>query len=256
MQLNEARPILPFGETGEYREFSPDEILEATLFGLRTIRAICDKKVGFASPTSLPCQEYIADAEVLGLTTADYLLHPFGENGTVEQRNAWLSTIDRISGKYGYNLLSVITNSFSRSRDITLPKISSSLNFLIALTRDSSGTTSLKDLEKYILERDTTALSAQDLCCNNLIVFSPLSLDYLIACLFHKYTQQFLSADCFRLKPLILSSHSRGHLRVVAMPDLKDDNYAEVTKTKIFVENNFSGETMRVSREAVHRYYG
>ncbi|MCL5019410.1 MAG: hypothetical protein M1426_02890 [Patescibacteria group bacterium] len=253
--IKEALLQLPVSETGEHREFSSDEILEATLYGLRTIREASEDQIRNLSPISTQCQGYIADAETLGLSAADYLMHPFGEDVTTEQQKAWFSIVNRISDKYGYDPLKAVTNRHSRTTNQSFLKISSSLDLLRSLCKDPFNSAYLADLEACILEKDKTKLSSQDLCENDLIIFSPLSMDYLIACLFHRYTQQHLSSDCFRLKPLILSRHYEPCFRAIAMPDLKDDDYTGITKTKIFIENNFSGDTMRVCHEAVRRYY-
>lgn len=94
----------------------------------------------------------------------------------------------------------------------------------------------------------------QDLSDRQVMILSPLSQDFLIACLLRQFVMQSLSPACFKLKPIIVSSRSADYRKVIAMPDYRDDEYKDINSVGVFVENNTTGQTMGVSKEAAQRF--
>ena len=108
-------------------------------------------------------------------------------------------------------------------------------------------------LEQYILETEATGLSIQDLYDNSLMVFSPLSTDYLTACLLHRFARLYLTLECFRIKPIILD----GYLKPVAIPEVSRDNpwMTGVDRIEAFVENNYSFGTLRATQRTIRGFH-
>lgn len=234
------------------RELTPEIATIVTLAGLRGIRnySIENDIILDDDPTSSQWQEPLKDAESLGSACAAYSIDAATGRDVLEQRGRWLSWINALSDKYGMSL--AIGRLLESSTNIV---INSYLSLFEGIAKSHTGQ-ALKSVEELVLKRNQADFSLPDLYNNRLLVFSPLSTDYLLACLLNKTIQRSLSLTCFRLKPLILSRTRGWGYRPLAIPDPKDESLADITRVEVFVDNpSTDSRTIRVATEAVSIFW-
>lgn len=232
-------------------EHSSGTVTSATLGALRGIRQTFWRSlIGKINPISPENQESLEDTEALGSACATYLVALVTGKQIAEAGEQWIHIVSAVTQKY--NLCDIVQSHLAEPRNNV---VDSYWGILEDLADGRTNPRYLKLIEREILDHNQAGFALSDLYDSHLIVFSPLSTDYLIACLLHKSVQQFLSPSCFKLKPLILSPHDAYIApRLIAMPNYLDDSYADLTKAGIFTENNTSYQTMRASKEAVRRF--
>lgn len=224
------------------------EILKTTLISLRMIRGAAEQnEAGYHNPTSSVSLDLLNDAEALGQSCATKLINTGNIEG--EQENSWNIIVQRLSNKY---LTSPISRYKGKDNETnTVGRLNSILRLLGVFSGEALNQ-HVHDLDKYILESGRTGLSLEDISNNQTIVLSPLSTDYLIACLLQRHIQQSDSPQSFRLKPIILDSY----LIPIAIPHLKDKNLDSLCKVRVFIENNTSNETLKASLKAAQIFRG
>lgn len=127
------------------------------------------------------------------------------------------------------------------------------LNPYLYYVRGISERAQFAELEKVVIRQNEAPFNLSDLSDNQLLILSPLSTDYLMACILQKVVQQFLTPACFRLKPLILSHKFDTLLKPLAIPDPKDPSLAGITRVEIFVETpspDYWSSTTKMSLKA------
>lgn len=220
------------------------EVITATIALLRKIRGFpMSLRIGDPAYTPAERQQFLLDAERIGLSCANLLLAP-PDKGTMEdEERLWREDMDVLSPKYSSFPEIAVRRAYPED---TLVNIESMLAHLELPPRE------FHTLEEYILEKKATGLSVQDLYDNRLMIFSPLSTDYLKACLLHRFAMLYLTPVCFRVKPIILDRY----LEPRAMPDISGDNtwITGVDRIEAFVEGNTSYETLTATQRAIWKF--
>lgn len=230
------------------QEYSEGEIVTSTLTILRKIRGFpLSLWMGDPDYTPAQVQQFLLDAERIGMTCAQLLIDPLDGEATEERVKAWLSIRDELDTKYS-RFPSIPTG---RPVENSVHKVLIALPSLRKRVPDRSRQETEEALQ-FILNQNETGLLVQDLYNNRLVVFSPLSADYLEACLVHRVVET-LTPSGFRLKPIILTG-DRLKPEPVAMPD-PGDWMIGINEMGAFVENNTSYGTLKATLRAMRGAY-
>lgn len=200
-----------------------------------------------SDPISSQNQDYLADAEGLGKSCADYLVNTYRGKDKEEE---WFRQVNVLAEKYG--LQHYIPRIASEPYDLY---ICSKADMFKDFCRRPKKPEDLEYINRDILVRNRASFSLQDLYNPRMIIFSPLSTDYLLAYLLRKFVEISLSEDYFMLKPIIVSSRNAYWMRVLAMPDYRDKAYANTGYGGIFVENYINGDTRKICQETALTFF-
>lgn len=225
------------------------EVLKITLITLRRMRGAAEQEECYRNPRSTTAQRILSDAEALGLSCAETLVNtkiPEEDSG-----KSWSILIENLSKRY--NAAPVSRHAGRYNEESALERLYPDLSLLNCFSGEPFEQYS-QDFNEMVLgtgNRSLFGLSGEDIFDNQIVVFSPLSTDYLKACLFQRHVQLFVSPNCFRLKPIILDRC----LRPVAVPVSDNESIADFCKTRVFVEDNLSNSTLRASLNAVRIFF-
>lgn len=109
--------------------------------------------------------------------------------------------------------------------------------------------------EAAILSNHSGNLSWKNLSNPQLLIFSPLSSDYLLAAFIQRCTQDYLHSSSFSLRPIILSERVPGHFpRVLAVPDVRDPAFQNIQQTGVFIDYSGTERTIVTTRKAAEEF--
>lgn len=117
------------------------------------------------------------------------------------------------------------------------------------------GTVFQNGLKADIFSNHSGNLSWKNLSNPQLLIFSPLSSDYLLAAFIQRCTQEYLHSSSFSLKPIILSERMPGYFpRVLAIPDARDPAFGNIQQTGVFIDYSGSERTMMTTIKAAEEF--
>lgn len=201
--------------TDKERPCSTGDVVSATLVGLRAIRSKAE--------SSLERNRLLADAEILAKSGTDYLLNIL-KGGDYAERE----------------------NGFPIFRQSVLTQLLETY-FVVS----KSGLVAIDTLTPHDCN-----LSSKDLFDTKLLVLAPLSTDYLMLSFIQRCTQEFLHPLSFSLKPIILSERTPGcPLKVLAVPDFKDQSFSDIERIGVFVDSSGSGRTISAMEKIAGEFH-
>lgn len=222
------------------RHPSDDITVHTTLEGLRLIRA-------WSTIKSVD-KKSLKDAEDLANAGADYIFDLMENRKNSNQRKHWLAQVEQTENRYGRIDL---PGFFDGKRASFTDYFEGCFEFIKSYSNN-------RDFDlSVILHLDSNGLSPQDLYDRRLLVLSPLSSDYLIASFIQKCVRQFLSPQCFSLKPIILNmrrARETKPLKVLAVPDFRDPEFSEVERVGLFLDSYGSCRTLCAGKRAVTEF--
>lgn len=220
------------------QDLSQTDVLIRTLGLLRKIR-------GFPAYTFAQARQFFLDAERSGVVCANLLIVP-PDKSVVEEKNIWLKMMAELSTKYSNFPEITVMRSPLEDAAQRVGRTIRTLKILVPTIADSS---IQKDFDRSFPFWYEDDLSLKSLCNNKKTVFSPLSTDYLTACMVRRFIEIHVTPDCFRLRPIILDSY----LRPVVPPDFIESlGWLESAEwVSVFIENRNTGATRRATWEAV-----
>lgn len=217
------------------QEPSTTDVITHTIRLLRKIRGATEGLyVGDPDYTPAQRRQFLVDAEQAGSVAAGSLMVSHNES-VAEKKDEWLKMMGELSPKYA-KFKEVSRHSLDpAARRVEV--ISDSFRSFGPSVANSVFQRGFQEFLQNLQGFGTADVSVRHLTDNRLVIFSPLAADYLIASLLHRFTDIYLSHDCFRLKPIILDRD----LRPVAIPNINDD-LPGTKRLRAFVENSTSGQ--------------